>query len=98
MFAPTSKLYFNILIICRARQFAFPHREGGNRRLTEGFPVNCCEGVVCRGEQCSPDNNRWLTITFIYNEQVNIHLYILFTNSVGQYHLPSLIGKVATEG
>ena len=39
MLAPTSKVYFNILIICMARQFTFPHREGGNWRLTEGFPV-----------------------------------------------------------
>ena len=39
MLAPTSKEYFNILIICRYTPFAFPHREGGNRRLTEGFPI-----------------------------------------------------------
>ena len=30
---------YNKQVICRFAPFAFPYREGGNRRLSEGFPI-----------------------------------------------------------
>ena len=38
MLAPTNKVYFLIKYL-KATPFAFPYREGGNRRLSEGFPI-----------------------------------------------------------
>ena len=32
-------MYFYLLNICKFAPFAFPYSEGGNRRLTEGFPM-----------------------------------------------------------
>ena len=45
--------------------------RSGAKGLVLSCTWKCYERVVCRGEQCSPDNNRWLTIIFIYNEQAN---------------------------
>ena len=42
---PYKQAVLLLLIICRFVPFAFPHREGGNRRLSERFP---------KGEHCSP--------------------------------------------
>ncbi len=38
MLAPTNKVYFLIKYL-GATHFTFPHREGGNRRLSEGFTI-----------------------------------------------------------
>ena len=89
MLAPTSKVYFHILIICRARQFTFPHREGGNRRLTEGFPILPITYYLrIKTPQSLRDSSpksgaKWLTIvscSFLYHTDDHQHFCYAKTN------------------